>query len=66
MVFAVNPVQSSPNNFSAFQALAKQLNGTGSTGTGAPNGAEAGKISTRMVMVSAAAGVLGGLVALFL
>jgi len=66
MVFAVNPVQSSPNNFSAFQALAKQLNGTGSTGTAAPNGAKAGKISTRMTMLSATAGVLGGLIVLLL
>ncbi|THH32000.1 hypothetical protein EUX98_g2172 [Antrodiella citrinella] len=32
MVFAVNPVQSSPRNFSAFQALAAQLNGTNTTG----------------------------------
>ncbi|TCD67028.1 hypothetical protein EIP91_000648 [Steccherinum ochraceum] len=32
MVFAVNPVQSSPRNFSAFQLLAAQLNGTNATG----------------------------------
>ncbi|KAH8100608.1 hypothetical protein BXZ70DRAFT_938030 [Cristinia sonorae] len=35
MVFAVNPVESSPRNFSAFQVLAKTLNGTNSTGAAA-------------------------------
>jgi len=30
MVFSVNAVESGPKNFSAFEALAKQLNGTGS------------------------------------
>jgi hypothetical protein len=33
MVFAVNSDESGPNNFAAFQALAKQLNGTTSTST---------------------------------
>ncbi|TDL27627.1 hypothetical protein BD410DRAFT_762738 [Rickenella mellea] len=36
MVFSVNAIESGPNNFEAFQALAKQLNGTGtSTSSGA-------------------------------
>jgi len=33
MVFAVNSDESGPNNFAAFQALAKQLNGTSSSST---------------------------------
>jgi len=33
MVFAANAVESSPNSFEAFVALAKQLNGTSSTNT---------------------------------
>ncbi|KAF8520156.1 Cupredoxin [Hysterangium stoloniferum] len=33
MVFAANPVESSPNTFEAFVALAKQLNGTSSNTT---------------------------------
>jgi plastocyanin len=31
MVFAINAVDASPRNFSAFQAIAEQLNGTGTT-----------------------------------
>jgi len=39
MVFAVNPVQDSPRNFTAFQQLAAQLNGTNATGAAAaPSG----------------------------
>jgi hypothetical protein len=34
MVFAINAVESGPNNFAAFLALAKQINGTAAT-TGA-------------------------------
>ena len=33
MVFAVNPVQTSARNFTAFQNLAIALNGTNATGT---------------------------------
>lgn len=33
MVFAVNPVQTSARNFSAFQQLAATLNGTNATGS---------------------------------
>ncbi|EIW85455.1 Cupredoxin [Coniophora puteana RWD-64-598 SS2] len=39
MVFSVNAVESSANNFEAFQALAMQLNGTGSSTTGGASGA---------------------------
>lgn len=39
MVFAVNPVQTSARNFTAFQALAMTLNGTNATGAAAaPSG----------------------------
>jgi len=31
MVFSANAVESGPKNFAAFQALAKQLNGTATT-----------------------------------
>ena len=34
MVFSINAVESGPNNFAAFLALAKQINGTAAT-TGA-------------------------------
>ncbi|KAI0094609.1 hypothetical protein BDY19DRAFT_913727 [Irpex rosettiformis] len=37
MVFAVNPVQSSARNFSAFQTLAQVVNGTNSTGAASTN-----------------------------
>ncbi|KDQ12371.1 hypothetical protein BOTBODRAFT_34670 [Botryobasidium botryosum FD-172 SS1] len=72
MVFAVNSVESGPNNFSAFQALAKQLNGSSSTGnsTSSSNGAGAsGKMmlkNSRAALSVAAAGVLGGIAVLFL
>ena len=35
MVFAVNPVQTSARNFTAFQTLAQTLNGTNATGAAA-------------------------------
>lgn len=39
MVFAVNPVQTSARNFTAFQTLAMTLNGTNATGAAsAPSG----------------------------
>ncbi|GJE85996.1 cupredoxin domain-containing protein [Phanerochaete sordida] len=38
MVFAVNPVQSSARNFTAFQTLAATLNGTNATGAVSPSG----------------------------
>ncbi|KAI0757143.1 hypothetical protein C8Q80DRAFT_1132225 [Daedaleopsis nitida] len=50
MVFAVNAVESSARNFSAFKSLAAQLNGTNATGattgstTGSDNGARAGSL----------------------
>jgi len=38
MVFAINPVQDSPRNFTAFQNLAIALNGTNATGSLSTNG----------------------------
>jgi hypothetical protein len=64
MVFSVNAVETSPNNFAAFQAAAKQQNGsvtasssspysTGTgTGTGSkPNGAD-------MIQINHSAGIM--------
>jgi plastocyanin len=41
MVFAANAVESGPKNFAAFQSLAKQLNGTGSSTQTPPYGGDA-------------------------
>ncbi|CAL1696109.1 unnamed protein product [Somion occarium] len=38
MVFAINPVESSPRNFTAFKTLAQALNGTNSTGATSTGG----------------------------
>ena len=46
MVFAVNPVQSSPRNFSAFQQLAQTLNGTNTTTTTSSSGSSAPSATT--------------------
>jgi hypothetical protein len=39
MVFSINAVDTGPNNFTAFQALAKQINGTQANGTQAGSAA---------------------------
>jgi plastocyanin len=39
MVFSINSVETGPNNFAAFQALAKQQNGTSSSTTSTASGA---------------------------
>lgn len=52
MVFAINAVESGPNNFAAFQALAKRVNGTaagtasagGAATTGAPANGALGRV----------------------
>jgi len=41
MVFSANAVESGPKNFAAFQALAKQLNGTITSNTPASNALDA-------------------------
>jgi plastocyanin len=69
MVFAVNPVQSSPRNFSAFQSLAQSENGTNTTSsssapnstTSAPTGKDNGAGN---VAINAALG-LGSVLAVF-
>lgn len=68
MVFAVNAVEDSPRNFSAFKALAGSLNGTttntstsGSSGSGSGNGAATGAVfnaALSLGAVFAAAAVL--------
>ncbi|RPD81853.1 hypothetical protein L226DRAFT_450467 [Lentinus tigrinus ALCF2SS1-7] len=60
MVFAVNAVEDSPRNFSAFKALATTLNGTNATGAtttgngGSDNGASAGGMFSVALSVGAA------------
>jgi len=62
MVFAVNSVESSANNFGAFVALAKELNGTATAGSdsnspGSNNGAT--KITTQRGAIAITAWVFG-------
>ncbi len=63
MVFAANAIESGPNNFEAFQARAKQINGTSSNSTssttGSGNGAGAVRLSGTGIVVGLAAVVLG-------
>lgn len=46
MVFAANSVESGPNNFAAFQALAMKLNGTNTTSTATGTASTASSTST--------------------
>ena len=59
MVFAANAVESGPNNFEAFQALAEQINGTSSNSTSSTtsnrNGAGAIRLSGTGIVVGLAA-----------
>jgi len=65
MVFAANAVETGPNNFEAFQALAEKINGTGSnttsssSTTGNRNGAGAVRLSGTGIVVGLAAVVFG-------
>lgn len=56
MVFSVNAIESGPNNFAAFQAKAKQLNGTTSD-TATTNG-------TRVTTVGRGAGAVATIIAI--
>ena len=62
MVFAVNAVESGPNNFEAFQALAKQLNGTSTTSSASPSASDAN--AAMSLSVNRGAGVVVSIVAL--
>ncbi|KAH8117615.1 Cupredoxin [Phellopilus nigrolimitatus] len=66
MVFAVNAIESGPNNFGAFQALARQLNGTSASSTATSSGSSSTNTSAAMsAYASRSAGValvLAGLV----
>jgi len=75
MVFAVNAVESGPNNFAAFQAKAMQLNGTGTATSSLPSassssGSQAsGALGMRMRVhdgLQVGAVVLGAVVGSFL
>jgi len=61
MVFAVNTVESGPKNFAAFQALAKQLNGTTSSTTspyGTPSGASWRAVGSSSIAAAVALSVV--------
>jgi len=53
MVFSVNSVETGSNTFAAFQALAKQQNGTSSSTTSSTSGADRGTITFRGASVAA-------------
>ena len=58
MVFAVNPMQNSPRNFTAFQQLASQLNGTNSTGAAAaPSPSPTGSSAVSNMAINVALGM---------
>ena len=65
MVFAVNAVEDSPRNFTAFQSLAIQLNGTNATGasTGTGSGSTTGSNGASAGSVLSSAFSLGALAA---
>ena len=58
MVFSVNAIDTGPNNFAAFQARAKQLNGTDSPDS---NGATHFATSGAGIAVSVFAALVGSL-----
>jgi uncharacterized membrane protein len=61
MVFAANAVNTSPNSFDAFVALAKQLNGSSSTnGTanGQPNSATLTNSQSIVALIAACVGLI--------
>ena len=69
MVFAINAVDNGPKNFTAFTALAKQLNGTSSTASATTSTSTAGAASGAMrvgASASAALGLVGAVFLLFL
>jgi hypothetical protein len=61
MVFSVNSVESGPNNFAAFEAAAKQQNGsTSSTASSAPSASSTSKSSASsasMIQINRGAGI---------
>jgi plastocyanin len=61
MVLAINSVDSGPNNFSAYQAKAKQLNGTATAATPAPTSA-AMHVGFGSSLALAMFGVVAGLI----
>lgn len=60
MVFSINSVETGPNNFAAFQALAKQQNGTSSSTTSATSGANTRTVTFRGASVAVLVFVLFG------
>lgn len=72
MVFAINAVEGGNKSFAAFQALAKQLNGTqqpsATASTGAPGSTSAPSVNgaSRVVIAGSWVGAVGALVMMFL
>ncbi|KAI0303539.1 Cupredoxin [Multifurca ochricompacta] len=66
MVFAANAIESGPNNFEAFEARAKQINGTSSNSTssttGKGNGAGAVRLSGTSITLGFVAALFGFMV----
>ena len=62
MVFSINAVESGPNNFAAFQALAKRINGTAAPATTSPTPAPSTPANGALSMASASYGAMMGLV----
>jgi len=75
MVFAINAVESSNKSFAAFQALAKQINGTAGSGSGTASSATPSSTSApstgvngagRLVIAGSWVGAVSALVMMFL
>ncbi len=59
MVFSINAVETGPNNFAAFQAKAKTLNGTTTTNTTNTSGAVSDRVHGAGIVLALAGLVLG-------
>ncbi len=64
MVFSVNAIESGPNNFAAFQARAKQLNGTSSTSSGAASPTNTTNGASSISSIGVGAGTVAALLSI--
>ncbi|KAF7426398.1 hypothetical protein PC9H_008766 [Pleurotus ostreatus] len=62
MVFSINAVESGPNNFAAFQQLARRINGTEASGAASGNGTSTGSGNGAISVTSSFVGFVGSLV----
>ncbi|THH10005.1 hypothetical protein EW145_g1624 [Phellinidium pouzarii] len=65
MVFSVNAIESGPNNFAAFQALAMQQNGTSASASSTASGSTSSSASGAMSFAHVDASILLGVVGTF-